>query len=401
MPRIIVKERGSETRSLPVSSGKISVGRSKKNTIVLGNRYASGHHCEVSCEGGEWTVFDLNSTNGVFVNGAKVHSKKLEDGDKILVGAALLIYIADEEAIKLESLIEQLQKGSPGERELAASLLGQFGTTAVAGPLVKALQEDPESRVKAAVAEALGLVGDSKAVRALLAHFDTSDKLLRNSVVRSIIRIAGNKAVEGVAGFLKHESARVRVMAAYTLGQTQNARATKHLIKALGDEAFAVREAAVKSLGDIANPKALDALMQAANAPHRFSQVWVIESLGKIRSAEAVPIIRKALEHSGAEVREAAADALGKLRAKEAVPALIAALNDADPGVRKVVAGALEKLRKHIETERKLSGSSGRDKRTTHISSIGQDEEGEPSGAPLFGEDPSMWQKWWSEHSAP
>lgn len=400
MARIIVKERGWETRSFSVTDGKMSVGRSSENSIVLSNRYASTRHCEISCEKGECALSDLGSTNGVFVNGVRVTGKRLDDGDRILVGGALLIYIANEEAVELDSLVAQLQEGSPNERELAANLLGQLGTPAVAEPLFTALKEDPESKVKAAAAEALGLLGGSKAVKTLLTYFDTTDALLRNSVVRAIIRLADDKTVDGVAGFLKHEDRRVRVLVAHTLGQTHNPRATKHLTKALGDEAFAVREAAVKALGDLEDQKALDALTEAAKDPHRFPQVWVIESLGKLRSPKAVPVVVKALKGPDPEAREAAADALGRLRAKEAAPALIDTLGDADPTVRRAAANSLEKLRRHIEVERQLSGSSTKDMKTMEISLIGEHDEHKSAGAPLFGEDRSRWRQWWREQSA-
>ncbi|MBI4831832.1 MAG: HEAT repeat domain-containing protein [Candidatus Lindowbacteria bacterium] len=341
MARIIIKERGVETRNMPLGSGKVTIGRSAKSDIALTNRYASGNHCEIGREDDGYAVIDLNSTNGLFVNGHKVGSKKLEDGDRLLVGAALLIYVADELAIKTEDLLTQLRDGPPEERELAANLLGQFGTLAVSKPLLSALNDDPESKVKAAAAEALGLLGDSKTARALLAYFDTSDVLLRNSVVRALIRISDDKTVDGIAAFLRHEDNKIRVLAAYTLGRTHNTSATKHLLNALDDEAYAVREAIIKALGDLEDPNALGGLTQAANDPHRFPQLWVIESLGKIRSIEALPVIIRALKDPGPEVREAAAAALGKLRAREGVRSLIATLADTDTRVRKAASESL------------------------------------------------------------
>jgi len=397
--RIVVKERGSETRSYPITDGSITVGRSSANRIVVKNRYASGQHCEIVCEKGVCTVADLGSTNGLFVNGLKVGSRTLEDGDRILVGAALLIYVADEEAVNMERLVTQLQEGSTDESELAANLLGQFGNMSAAGPLVIALKENPELRVKAAAAEALGVLGDSKAGRTLLAYFDTPDPALRSAVLRAMIRVADDKTVDGLAGYFKHEDTKIRGLAAYVLGQVQNTRATKHLVRALNDDAYSVREAVVKALGDLGDPNAIGPLVKASNEPGRFSQVWVIEALGKLKSPETLPIIMKALEASSAEVREAAADALGKLRVKKAIPALISALEDTDANVRKTSAASLERLRRHLQIEQKLSGSFGRSRETIHMSSIGEEEEQEPFRTPLFGEDRARWQQWWSEQS--
>ncbi|MBI5116455.1 HEAT repeat domain-containing protein [Candidatus Poribacteria bacterium] len=399
MARIVIKERGLETKSLSLGSGSVTIGRTSKNDIVLNNRYVSGRHCEIVYENNGYTVIDLKSTNGVFVNGHKVESKKLDDGDRLLVGAGLLIYVANEQAIKTETLMTQLENGSADERELAANLLGQFGTLAASNALLSALSNDLDPKVKAAAAEALGLLGDSRAVRALLGYFDTSDVLLRNSVVRSLVRIADDKTIDGIAAFLKHEDSKIRVLAAYTLGRTRNTNATQHLVDALNDETYAVREAVIKALGDIEDARALSALTQAANDPHRFPQLWVIESLGRIRSPEALPVIIKALKDPGPEVREAAAAALGKLRATESARPLISALADPDQRVRKAASISLEKIRTHVEMGKSFSSSHGRDTKTMHISRIGESEEGE-SGAPLFGEDRAKWLKWWMEQQA-
>jgi len=400
MARIIVKERGFETRSIPITAGKITAGRSSKNAIVLKNRYSSSEHCGISFSDGECTVSDLNSTNGVFVNGSKIDSRKLVDNDKILVGAALLIYIADEKSMQPGILIAQLQEGTPDEQELAANLLGQFGTSAAIEPLMTTLARSTDSKVKAASAEALGLVGDSSAVQALLAFFDTPDSLVRTSVVRAIVRLADNSTVDGVSGYLKHENKAVRILAAYTLGRTQNIRATKPLIRSLEDEAFEVREAVIKALGDLEDVKAVKALMKIASDPVRYPQVWVIDSLGKIKSADSIPVIIKALKGHDLEAREAAIDALGKLRSREGVPALIATLDDADPKLRTAAAVSLEKLRRHFEMESQLPDSMGGNRETIHLSAVGDREDDQtPSGTPKFGEDSIQWKKWWLKHN--
>ncbi len=396
MPRILVKERGHETRNVPVTGQKLTVGRASNNTIVLKNRYASAIHCEISTNGTDCIIYDLDSTNGLFVNGFRVKTKKLEDGDKVLVGAALLIYIPDEEAISTNALLAQLKNGDSHEREIAADLLGHFGGPAVAKDLMKTLKDDPEAKVKAAAAEALGLLGNSRNAKALIGYFDTSELLLRNSVVRALIRLADDKVVDGVAHFLNHNEDRVRVLAANVLGQTRNGRATKYLVQALGQDSFAVREAAVKSLGDLRDPRALDALVKASRDPERFQQVWVVEALGKLNDAAAVPIIINTLENSNPEVREAAAEALGKLRTPDAVPRLIDLLEDDWPGVRKAAAASLEKISRYMEVEQRLSDSSSREMKTMEISLVGEQDEHSP-GAPRFGENVSKWREWWSQ----
>ena len=168
MACLIIKERGFETLNMPLVSDRIILGRSKQNGVFLRNKYVSGKHCEILNKDGECTLIDLDSTNGLFVNGLRVKSKKLEDGDKILVGTALIIYVADESSFSPKETIKRLREGKIEERELAANLLGHFGSTSATSPLIKALKKDPEPDVKAAAAEALGFLGSSKSVSAML-----------------------------------------------------------------------------------------------------------------------------------------------------------------------------------------------------------------------------------------
>ena len=399
MACIIVKERGFNTLNISLTGDKITLGRSTKSTVPLQNKFVSGKHCSIACKNGVYTLTDLKSTNGLFVNGHRVKSKELEDGDKILAGSALIIFIADEQAFRSDEYVAQLHEGSRDERELAANLLGQFGSTNVVDPLIEAVKHDPDPGVKAAAAEALSLVGDSRAVDALLAFFDTTDTAIRNSVVRALVRIADAKTAGGVAKYLRHMDQRVRVLAAHTLGQLRDARATGELIIALDDNTFVVREAAIKALGDIADPSAVEALMRAASEPKRYPQVWVIESLGKMRRPESMKIILKATSSNDTEVREAAANALGKFRTTEAIPALLQALDDPNPKVRKSTAAALEKLRVHLEMTKTFSDSRGTGRKTIEIAAIGEQEEELSHGKPKFGEDRSKWEKWWSKQA--
>jgi HEAT repeat protein len=396
-----VKERGFKTLNIPLKNSKITFGRSKKSTVALRNKFVSGKHCRIDCRDGVYILTDLKSTNGLFVNGHRVKSKELADGDKILAGTALIIFIADEQAFRSDEYVAQLRDGSRDEREIAANLLGQFGSADadIVDPLINAVKHDPEPGVKAAAAEALSHVGDSRAVDALLAFFDTADTAVRNSVVRALVHIADAKAVDGLTTYLGHMEQKVRVLAAHTLGQLHNPRATEELIKALDDSVFVVREAVVKALGDIADPMAVEALMRAASEPERFPQVWVIESLGKIRRPESMKIIMKAMSGNDTEVREAAADALGRLRTIEAIPVLLLALDDPDPKVRKSTSVALEKLRVHLEMTKTFMDSTRTGRKTIEIAAIGEHEEELSHGKPKFGEDRSKWEKWWSKHA--
>jgi hypothetical protein len=64
-----------------------SMGRSEGCDIVVRDRRASRHHCDVRWNGRQWEVVDRGSTNGTLVNGVAVRqSVALGPGDSITVG---------------------------------------------------------------------------------------------------------------------------------------------------------------------------------------------------------------------------------------------------------------------------------------------------------------------------
>src|SRR6185295_18217925 len=67
---------------------KISLGRNPDGDLVFGARETkvSAQHAEIHQEGNGFRILDLRSTNGTYVNGGKVTSSELHDGDLIELG---------------------------------------------------------------------------------------------------------------------------------------------------------------------------------------------------------------------------------------------------------------------------------------------------------------------------
>jgi hypothetical protein len=70
------------------------VGRLAGCDICLPDHNVSRQHAAFVYEDGSWRIEDLGSTNGTFVNGARVAASLLADGDTIEVGATRLVYHA-------------------------------------------------------------------------------------------------------------------------------------------------------------------------------------------------------------------------------------------------------------------------------------------------------------------
>ncbi|MFL5888980.1 MAG: FhaA domain-containing protein [Solirubrobacteraceae bacterium] len=78
----------AEGRRLVVAPGGAVVGRSRECDIVLGDSNVSRRHAEIRPgAGGQWTVADLGSTNGVQVNGRRISgATPLKAGDRVVFG---------------------------------------------------------------------------------------------------------------------------------------------------------------------------------------------------------------------------------------------------------------------------------------------------------------------------
>lgn len=82
------KYQGGE---FPLKGDKqLIIGRSSELDIVLVEDMVSRKHAKITLQNGKITIEDLGSTNGTFVNGEKVKSQRLKEGDRILVGTSIL-----------------------------------------------------------------------------------------------------------------------------------------------------------------------------------------------------------------------------------------------------------------------------------------------------------------------
>lgn len=63
----------------------LKIGRSEDNELCFGKGFVSGKHALLKFDGDIWTIQDLNSTNGTYVNGYRITSKRLNAGDCVYI----------------------------------------------------------------------------------------------------------------------------------------------------------------------------------------------------------------------------------------------------------------------------------------------------------------------------
>jgi hypothetical protein len=80
-------------RRLIVPPGGGTIGRSRDCDIVLEDSGASRRHAEIRPQGEGWALRDLDSTNGVRVNGRQAHGAQLlRQGDRVEIGSTEIVF---------------------------------------------------------------------------------------------------------------------------------------------------------------------------------------------------------------------------------------------------------------------------------------------------------------------
>jgi hypothetical protein len=92
--RLAQGEGGAGAGSIVLPSGDrftltesvITIGRHPESNLVLADPNVSRNHAEIRPQGDGFVVVDLGSTNGSRVNGVRVGTQVLEDGDELTFG---------------------------------------------------------------------------------------------------------------------------------------------------------------------------------------------------------------------------------------------------------------------------------------------------------------------------
>jgi hypothetical protein len=83
--RVLIRTDGN-TDYVHVLGRRTRIGRGSDNELVLDTKHVSRYHAVLLAGPVHTSIEDLNSTNGVFVNGKRVARQVLKDGDRVTVG---------------------------------------------------------------------------------------------------------------------------------------------------------------------------------------------------------------------------------------------------------------------------------------------------------------------------
>ncbi|MBI2925613.1 MAG: FHA domain-containing protein [Verrucomicrobia bacterium] len=94
MAKLVINAGQPEAVEIELREGTNRLGRRDSNDVQIDHASVSGAHCEIFVQGGAVHVRDLNSTNGTFIDGARIIESALQPGQTLQLGEVRMLYAA-------------------------------------------------------------------------------------------------------------------------------------------------------------------------------------------------------------------------------------------------------------------------------------------------------------------
>ena len=92
MPSLFVIRGNDQGTRFELSESLLRLGRDASSTIQLHDTEVSRQHAELRRSGKHFTISDLGSSNGTFVNGERIRRQPLSSGDQVQIGQTMMLY---------------------------------------------------------------------------------------------------------------------------------------------------------------------------------------------------------------------------------------------------------------------------------------------------------------------
>lgn len=241
----------------------------------------------------------------------------------------------------IQGFLRALARGEPTASSLSASALGQLGAREAVGPLI-AQSGALSPKVRAAVASALGEIGDPAAIEALSERVRTDTAWeVRLAAIMALGRLRDERVLPALIFALQHEKGKAGQEAVENTLVSLGAPAVKALIDLLDGESPEGRQAACNTLGRLGDRAAIPALRRELAGKRKALSVAAADALGRIGGDEASRALIERLDDKRPDVLASVVRALGTLADPGAIDPLIALLPKASPETRREVIAAL------------------------------------------------------------
>src|ERR1019366_783456 len=136
MPReLLIQCPDGSTKTVPLTGERLSIGRSSAAELCFPEDAGlSRQHFAFEVQGDEWTVEDLGSKNGTFVNNIPLKARLiLKPGDRVTAGHVVIVFAPDAAGPDPSVVVfEGGESGSPTTDTLVTSLEGALSSQTMA-----------------------------------------------------------------------------------------------------------------------------------------------------------------------------------------------------------------------------------------------------------------------------
>ncbi|HEY3282866.1 MAG TPA: HEAT repeat domain-containing protein [Armatimonadota bacterium] len=220
-----------------------------------------------------------------------------------------------------------------------------FRANRAAVDLVIPMIDDRDEEIRAAIAELLGRLDDTRAVPALLAHLNDTAPNIRRNVIRSLGQITDSRATLEIARVMR-EDPQVRMEAITALGEIGDPRGVDPLVDLFKGYDLEVPTAAIAALTKI-GPSSLPRLLREAKNPDPEIRLYATRGLASLSGPTVVAPLLAAAKDSDPKIREAAVAGMSKFLEGDAlrvIPTLVAGFSDPSAGVSTSSVAGLKEL---------------------------------------------------------
>src|ERR1700687_2838046 len=94
-PRLVAIGGPLKGSVFALEQNSLAMGRQPSNQICVDDSSASLTHCRIAVDGERYSIHDLDSLTGTFVNSVPVKDRLLAHGDRIALGSSVFLFLAE------------------------------------------------------------------------------------------------------------------------------------------------------------------------------------------------------------------------------------------------------------------------------------------------------------------
>lgn len=107
--KLNITSGGRKGETYPLLNFPFRIGRAADNDLVLEDKRVSRYHSEIYLTNGEYSIKDLGSQNGTWVNGVKIPGAGINAGDAVVIGGNTLVFGSEKNDIFEQNDIENFK----------------------------------------------------------------------------------------------------------------------------------------------------------------------------------------------------------------------------------------------------------------------------------------------------